>query len=150
MKKALCIVAAVVAFVFLVSGCSVFPSKHLLSQIRSESKDNSSNATYDFKFSSKDESESHTLDLQENGSILITFKSTVKKGKVYFTLEDDEEKIIHEDSGKRMSFNEAFSLDEGLYKITLKYAKAEKGNLKLEIYSDSYFEYYNGKDDEDK
>jgi hypothetical protein len=151
MKRSLYIVAAVLTFLLLSAGCTKFSSQKFSSQLRSESDNNSSTATYSFKFSLKDESEIHTMDLQEGGSVRIKLTSSVKDGKVHFSLMDDEDKIIHEEQGKRFSFNESFSLDKGLYKIVLGYEKAEQGNLKLEVYSNSYFEYCGGREkDKDK
>ena len=140
MKKILYALVAAAAFILLFSGCSPFGSRQTSSQICTENDGKTSTGTYTFRYSSKDDSETHSLDLLERGSVRFKMNSMVKDGSVYFSLKDAEDKIIYENTGKRFSFNESFELSEGLYKIYLEYDNAEKGTLKLEVYSDSYFE----------
>jgi len=145
MRKILCITFAMTILIFAFTGCSNFNAKTHSSQMNLECKENSSCGTYNFKFSAQDKQEVQTIDLSEDCAILIKYSSSVKRGKVSISLEDEEGTVIYNDSGKRFSFNESFSLESGLYKITLDYDNAEKGNIEMEIYSDSYFEYSNGK-----
>lgn len=148
MRKTLCIIFAVTILIFAFTGCSNFSAKTKSSQISSECRDNSSSGTFSLKFSAQNKQEIQTIDLRESATLLIKFSSSVKKGEVSITIKDREDAIIYKDSGKQFSFNEAFSLESGLYKIIFDYDNAEKGTLKMEVHSDGYFEYYNEKDDE--
>lgn len=147
MRKILCITFAAAILIFALTGCTNYSARTQSSQIYSECKDNSSCGTYNYKFSAQNKQEIQTIDLPDDSAILIKYSSSVKKGNVSISLEDEEGTVIYKDSGKRFSFNESFSLESGLYKIILDYGNAEKGNINLEVYSDSYFEYSNGKAD---
>ncbi len=141
MKKISYISMLIFIFIFLSTSCSVFHRNTTSSEVRNDNDNNSSSGTYTLKFSSKDESELHTIDMQEDGVILFKFTSRVKEGNITFTLKDSQDKIIQEESGKRISFNNSFSLQPGNYYIILDYSDAESGNVKLEMNSSSYFKY---------
>ena len=147
MKKISYISIFIVAFIFLSSACSVFPRDTTSSDVRYDKDNNSSSGTYTLKFTQKDESELHTIDMQEDGVVLFKFTSRVKEGNISFTLKDDQDKIIHEESGKRISFNNSFSFQPGNYYIILDYEDTENGNVKLEMNSSSYFKYSKENDD---
>lgn len=143
MKKTISIILVAIILVFAFTGCEQFNNDSESTRINSSSRNNENIGSYNYKFSYKNTQKIQTIYIKEKGNVLFKYNSFVNDGDVGFTLETEQGKIMFEDSGKRFSFNETFSLDEGLYRIIIDLKEARKGNIKLEIHSDKYFEYCN-------
>lgn len=148
MKRKLAIIIAITVLTFAFTGCRYFNTESESMKINSNNKGNKSSSTFDYKFSDQNDVKILTIDMHDKGDVLFKYNSFVKTGEVCFTLQTEEGKIMFEDSGRRFSFNETFSLEEGVYKILIDIIDAENGNIKLETHSDVFFKYYNDLDGE--
>lgn len=141
MKKALCTTSALLLIVTAFAGCTLKVSQNNERNLNSNSRNGYSSITYDYKFSSKNDGETHMFELEKDGSIRIKLDSLVKEGKLSFRLENDDNETIYEKEGKRIDFNESFELPVGTYTITFIYDDTEHGDVKMEIYSKTHIIY---------
>lgn len=135
MKKALSIILLLILVIFSLLGCTI--------NERSSDKQGSS-ATGNYKYSFKNEQEIHTLIMKESGKVDFDVDSKILSGDVNITILNEDGDVEYEGSGKEFVFDKSFNLDIGKYEIKLNYENAVDGIMKLNIFSESFFEYDNG------
>ena len=141
MKKALCTATVLLIVIAAFAGCTLKVSQNNERSLNSNSRNGYSSITYDYKFSSKNDGETHVFELEKDGSIRIKLDSLVKEGKISFVLKNSDDEEIYESEGKRIDFNESFDLPVGSYTITFIYDDTEQGDVKMEIYSKTHIIY---------
>ncbi len=140
MKKRVILLAALLAFTLVFTGCGLQSS--VTTSFNYKSDKNESTGIYSLKFNKKSGEEAHELKMQEDGKVLVKLNSMVADGDISIKILTNDDKIIYENAGKVLSFNESFILNEGIYKILLDYNSLKRGTLKLELRSDNEFDYY--------